>query len=87
MQCLNYSTRVVVNTVDGVKSGKMTFYLDDDGKCSISPNITDPDREYYDIDTNKTWNSYDDLENDLDHWCQEKPRDDEGRVVPFFYPL
>lgn len=87
MQCLNYPTRVVVNTVDGVKSGKMTFYLDDAGKCSISPDITKPDRTYHDMDTSKTWDSYEDLERDLDYWCKEKPRDDEGRVVPFFSSL
>ncbi len=83
MQCLNYENRITVNTVDGTKSGVMTFYLDDDGKCSISPNVTKPDREYYDMDTEKTWGSYNDLKEDLDSWCNDKPRDEEGRVIPF----
>ena len=83
MQFLNYENRITVRTVDGTKSGTMTFYLDDDGKCSISPNITQPDREYYDMDTEKTWRSSNALKEDLDSWCNNKPRDEEGRVIPF----
>jgi len=83
MQCLNYENRITVNTVDGTKSGIMTFYLNDNGKCSISPDITQPDREYHDVDTEKTWSSFDDLKEDLDSWCNSKPRDEEGRVIPF----
>lgn len=83
MQCLNYKNRITVRTVDGTKSGTMTFYLDDNGKCSISPDITQPDREYHDIDTEKTWGNFNDLKEDLDSWCNDKPRDEEGRVIPF----
>lgn len=83
MQCLNYENRITVRTVDGIKSGTMTFYLDDNGKCSISPDITQPDREYHDIDTENTWESFNDLKEDIDSWCNDKPRDEEGRVIPF----
>lgn len=83
MQCLNYKNRITVRTVDGTKSGTMTFYLDDNGKCSISPDITQPDREYHDMDTEKTWESFNDLKEDIDSWCNDKPRDEEGRVIPF----
>lgn len=83
MQCLNYENRITVRTVDGTKSGTMTFYLDDNGKCSVSPDITQPDREYHDMDTEKTWVSFNDLKEDLDSWCNNKPRDGEGRVIPF----
>lgn len=83
MQCLNYENRITVRTVDGTKSGTMTFYLNDNGKCSISPDITQPDREYHDMDTEKTWESFNDLKEDLDSWCNDKPRDEEGRVIPF----
>lgn len=83
MQCLNYENRITVRTVDGTKSGIMTFYLDDNGKCSISPDITQPDREYHDMDTKKTWENFNDLKEDLDSWCNDKPRDEEGRVIPF----
>ena len=83
MQCLNYENRITVRTVDGTKSGTMTFYLDDNGKCSVSPDITQPDREYHDMDTEKTWSDFNVLKEDLDSWCNNKPRDGEGRVIPF----
>lgn len=83
MQCLNYDKRITVATTTGTHSGIMTFFLDDNGQCSVSPDITSPNRKYYDVDTGKTWDSYNSLEKDLDQWHKDKPRDGEGRVVPF----
>lgn len=81
MQRIEFSKRVTVATEDGVKSGVMAFYLDDEGRCFVSPKISPEER--FSVETNKRWNSAEVLHCDITAWKDNRPRDEDGRIIPF----
>ena len=81
MQRIDFDKRVTVTTEDGVKSGVMEFYLNDDGKCFVSPKIS-PDEKFA-LDTDYRWEDADAFHEDISMWREDRPRDEDGRVIPF----
>lgn len=81
MQRIDFEKRVTVATEDGVKSGVMAFYLDNDGKCFVSPKISPG--EWFALDTEERWEDADAFHEDISMWREDRPRDEDGRVIPF----
>lgn len=76
-----FNKRMTVLTTEGVHSGVMDFYLDDKGRCFVSPVINDD--TVYQLDTERTWDDKESLFQDISQWRKDRPRDDEGRIIPF----
>lgn len=81
MQRIEFNNRVTVATDDGVKSGIMTFYLDDEGECFVAPKISPEER--FPVETDKRWDTAETLHDDIASWRSDRPRDEDGRIVPF----